>query len=542
MALCAYGLRDDLTVWALAAIACTAALHLWTAVARERIELEYTGLALAAAAFLLVFREFHMDAEKYCLAAAAIPVAFYALSFLARRLGSRAFIASSFDLAAPAAATALVFAAAWSMEKPHLWFAIATTAVLSAVYLALAFVETPRKWLVPAAAAFVGSALLAASYLLLLQKYSTGTPYRSLWIFGIAPVLAAFGLWLRRAEKMKPQGSSAIAVSVIVSLLALWQALAFPDKPLVATLAFAAAAALYAVLAAMLSSAVFGTFASAAFSVAYFSLLRHLQVPDHNYVLWLVALAMLQALVGGAGEDRARERRPAMFVGLAVTVAVISWMIARGELYFDRQGPGLDSAIFATVGSAMVFALVAWLRRTPVALYPAAAALLGSYYLVLHKYDVTATEFYTVPVAALGLLWERLVLRRRWGPGLWPTLAAAAALALALGPSLVLSLDSKELGHALAALCLGTVAVGAGMAMRRKVYLVLGTLTFAGEGVIKLYHFVHRFNLGHWIWLVLVGVAIMGFVVYAETRRNKRLREATDETVKKVARMFDDWE
>jgi hypothetical protein len=250
---------------------------------------------------------------------------------------------------------------------------------------------------------------------------------------------------------------------------------------------------------------------------------------------------MLQALQGGAGDARARERRPAMFVGMAVAVGVISWMAMHGELYLDRAGPGLDTAILTTLAAAAVFALVAWLRRSSAALYPAAAAALGSYYLVLHRFEVSAVEFYTVPVAVLALAWERLAVRPRWGR-LAGNLAAGAALALLLLPPLVLSWRVENLDHALAALGLAGAAVVAGMAMRRRIHLAVGTLAFTAEAAIKLHHFVKIHHVSQWIWLLLAGLVILGFVIYAETRRNRRLRAATDEAIRKMAGMFEGWE
>ncbi len=534
------------------ALALFAGMQVKAALDRRARALEYSALGLFGVAYLLAWRELDLPVEHYCLAAAALPVAYYALSFAARRRSWPGFISSAFDMGAPATALAVFMAFTFSMsqaEKPEfwyradLWYAIGTTAVLAATYLVLAFANNPRKWLHPVAANLAGTALAAGSYLLVLRVFSTGTPYRALWIMAIIPVLVVYGLVLLR-KGLRPRGLAAVGVGVAVSLLALWQALLFPDKPLVATLAFAFAAALYGMLAAMLGSVWLGTAASVAFSVAYFSLLRHLGVGDSFYVLWLVALGMLQSLVGGFGGKGSRERRPAMFVGVAVSIGVISWMIYKRGLYLARGGRELDVAIWTTLGCAAVFAVVALLRRSKAAAYPAAAMLLGSYYLVLHRFAVTYTEFYTVPVAALVLLWAQLVVRPKWG-AVGHNLAAGGGLGLALIPSLVLSLDRhapEHLGHMLAAFGLALAAVLLGMFFRRKAYLVAGTAAFIIEGLIKLVHFKIAYNVTDWIWLLLVGVVILGFVLYAETRRNKRLRARAEEAREKFIEIFREWE
>ncbi len=545
-------LRDDVAALPELALAIFAVLQVKAALERRSRALEYSSLGLFGIAYLLAWSDFDLAVEHYCLAAAALPVAYYVLSFVGRRLSWPAFTESAFDLGAPATVLALFMAFTFSMSKPtsralwfqaDLWYAIGTTGVLAATYLVLAFTTNPRKWLHPVAANLLGTALAAGSYLLVLRVFSTGTPYRALWIMGAVPVLIAYGLVLRR-KGMRPRGLAAVGVGVAVSLLSLWQALRFPDEPLVATLAFAAAAALYGMLAAMLGSTWFGAAASMAFSVAYFSLLRHLGVGGSFYVLWLAALGLLQSLVGGFGGKGSRERRPAMFVGMALTIGIISWMIYRGEVYFTRGGRELDVAIWTTLGCAAVFAAVAFLRRSKAAAYPAAAMLLGSYYLVLHRFSVAYTEFYTVPVAVLALIWARLVIRPKWGVT-GENLAAGGGLGLALLPSLILSLDRtapEHLGHMLAALGLALVAVLLGMFFRRKVYLGAGCSAFVIEGLIKLYHFKVRYEVSDWIWLLLVGLVILGFVLYAETRRNKRLRARAEDAKEKLMEMFKEWE
>ncbi|MHC4917027.1 MAG: SCO7613 C-terminal domain-containing membrane protein, partial [Planctomycetota bacterium] len=520
---------------------------------RQRMRaLEYSSLALFGVAYVLGLRDGETDLHKYCLAVAALPVAFYALSFAARRRNWPAFSGSAFDMAAPAAALSLVLALTLSTSGPStlkywhradLWYAVAASAILGAVYLALSYTDNPRKWLHPVAANFAGSALAALSYLLVLKVFSTGTPYRALWIMGVAPLIIAYGLILDR-KGMRPRGSAAIAVGVLVTVLALWQAMRFPDKPLVATLAFAVAAATFGVISAMRESAYFGAAASAAFSVAYFSLIRKLGVPANSYVLWLAALGILQVLVGGLGRRGERQRRPATFVGMALAIGVSVWMIARGEVYFARGSREIDFAIWTTLGAAVTFGIVALLRRSWAAALPAAAGVLGSYYLVLHRFAVTSTEFYTVPVALMLLAWSRLVVRRKYGPSR-ANFSDGVGLALLVVPSLALSLDMNadaHLFHMLAAFALSIAAVVAGMVLRRKVYLAGGAVGFAIEGCIKLFHFKLKHEVSNWIWLLVIGVVIIGFVLYAETKRNKRLREAADEAKARLARMFEKWE
>jgi hypothetical protein len=544
--------REHLFLLPQGALAALAVLQVWVALRRRMVAVEYCSLAVAGGAWLLMWQDAELPLENYCLAAVVIPLAFYGLSAVGKRLSWKAYAGSAFDMAAPAAALAVTLAFAFSLGKPvsrAVWYradlccAIGTTAALAAAYLALSYTRNARKWLDPSVSNFLGSALVAASYLLILRVFSRGTPYRALWIMGIVPVLLAYGVVLVK-RGMKLRGYGPLLVGVGVSLGSLWQALLFPEEPLVATLAFVVAAAFYGVLAGTLNSTWFGAAASAAFSVGYFSLLRKLGVPAENYVLWLVGLGIMQSVVGGLDGKGARQRRPAMFVGMLLSIGIVSWMVYQGEVYFARGGAQIDTAIWTVLGTAAVFAVVALLRRSRIAAYGAAVALLGSYYLVLHRFAVGYTEFYTIPIAVMTLAWARLVVQRRWG-ALYANVAAAAGIALLLMPSLALSLDRhdlRHLGHMFWALGLSMALVAAGMGMRRKAYLIGGTIGFAAEALVKLYHFKLAYNVSDWIWLLLVGVVILGFVVYAETKRNKRLKVHADEARERLAKMFEDWE
>jgi NADH:ubiquinone oxidoreductase subunit 5 (subunit L)/multisubunit Na+/H+ antiporter MnhA subunit len=118
-------------------------------------------------------------------------------------------------------------------------------------------------------------------------------------------------------------------------------------------------------------------------------------------------------------------------------------------------------------------------------------------------------------------------------------------LALLVVPSLALSLDMSadaHLFHMLAAFVLAIAAVVAGMVLRRKIYLAGGAIGFAMEGCIKLFHFKLKHEVSNWAWLLVIGLVIIGFVLYAETKRNKRLREAADEAKARLAKMFEKWE
>ncbi len=236
--------------------------------------------------------------------------------------------------------------------------------------------------------------------------------------------------------------------------------------------------------------------------------------------------------------------RPAWATSLLLSIGLTSWMVYRGEVYFARGGAQLDVAIWTVLGTAAVFALVALLRKSRIAAYGAAVALLGSYYLVLHRFAVGYAEFYTIPIATMTLVWARLIVQRKWGVA-YARVAAAVGLALLLVPSLALSLDrhdSSHLGHMLWALGLSLVVVMVGMGLRRKVYLFGGAIGFAAEALVKLYHFKLEYSVSDWIWLLLVGMVILGFVLYAETRRNKRLKAHADEARVRLAKMFEGWE
>jgi hypothetical protein len=530
-----------------------AAAQVHGAVWRRRPASEYAALVMLAAGYLLVLEDLELPRRHLCLFAAAVPLVFHGLAHLARRRGWPCFGRSPFDLATPAAWGVVLLALAFSLaqapspdlwREAPLWNAVGAFGLLAALHLALSFErEAPRDWPGAAYFNFAGSALAAAAYLLVLRIFSTGTPYRALWIMAIVPPLVAYGLLLIRAE-LKGRGWAALAVGLAVSALALWQSLLFPDKPLVAALAFAVAAAIYGVIAAFLKSPWFGAAASAAFTVAFFSMLRRLHVPPDHYVLWLTALAALQSLTGSLSGRGERTRRPAMFVGMLLAAGAVTWIAFRHDVYLDRSGGALDAAIWTTLIASAVFALVALLRRSLAAAYPAAAMLLGSYYLVLHRFEVGYAEPYTVPVAALVLLWAQLVAAPRWGRSAG-TAAAVAGLALALAPSLALSIDrtsDRHLGHMLSAFALALAAVVAGMAMRRKAYLVAGVAAFGLEGFIKLVHFKIEHHVSDWVWLLLVGLVIIGFVLYAETRRNARLRSRAEEARARIRRLFQGWE
>ena len=534
------------------ALGLTALLQVLSALRRRSLVLEYTSLVLAAGAFLLAFRDAGLSRERYCLIAAAVPLGCYALSLVARGRSWPRFSKSAYDLSLPAACLALGFAFAFSLGKPasrsvwytaDLWHAIGTASILGSMYMVQSYVRSPRRYMCPAVANFLGTGLLVVAYLLTLRVFSRGTPYRALWIMAAAPACVAYGALLF-SKDLARRGLAAGSVGIGVSAGALFQALLFPDRPLVAALAFAMAAVLYGLVAAILGSGWFGAAASAALSVAYFSLIRHMAVPAESYVLWLVGLGLLQSLVGGPGGRAERQRRPAMFTGMLISIGSISWMIYRGEVYFSRGGPEIDVAIWTILGAAGVFALVAVLQRSRAAAYPAAVALLGGYYLVLHRFAVSWTEFYTVPIALMAMAWSRLFVRRKWGKTL-ANFAAGVSLALLLVPSLALSLDRHSpdhLGHMLWAFGLSVASVLAGMGMRRKVYLGAGLTGFACEALVKLYHFKLEYDVSDWIWLLLVGVVILGFVLYAETRRNKQLKAHAEEARARLAKVFASWE
>lgn len=403
--------------------------------------------------------------------------------------------------------------------RANLFCPILTCLFGAAITILLCFCRRPVNWLPGALLSSCGAVLVLVAYLLELQWFAPDSAYGPIAVFGLSPALAAAG-WAMRRRGMTAEWGPFVAVALLESGLAL--ALSAVGDAQVRILVCFACSAFWGGIGLLFGWRVFSFLASLAVIGAYFTILQELHVPSRLYGVWLVTLALGKVVTGSVVESHRPEpqRHPMVVVGLGITFMALGELAVNARAYVGNE-------VWIGIGVAFLCATVyvaAWLfQKNPLFLYLSGMSLIGAYYIYAFHNEWTAWEAYTLPIAGLVLAWAHLVGRRIYESEEARVLDAVG-IGLLVGPSIVQALDITRRPHALAALLLSLWAVVIGMPLRRRVYVVWGTVAFVLTVLIWGVQILREAGLSGTTWWMLVGGAIFAFAALLEYVRRARQR------------------
>ncbi|GLH97229.1 SCO7613 C-terminal domain-containing membrane protein [Phytohabitans aurantiacus] len=257
-----------------------------------------------------------------------------------------------------------------------------------------------------------------------------------------------------------------------------------------------------------------GALAAVAAGVAFaFAAAQAAELPLHAAAFAVLAVGVLALAAGGAVTPTLTRPLDAA----ALSVAALAVLLALGDLRY--------AAAVAAIWGVAAGGRALWRKSRRVALaMVAASSELLAWWLSLAAGDVTITEAYTLPAAAVALVAGWLALRARPERSSW--LAYGPGLAAALLPSLASVL--VEDGQPIRRLLLGAGALGAvlaGSVWRRQAPVVLGGVTLV---VVTAAELVRVWDLlPRWIFLAAGGFVLIGLAMTYERRRRDLLRLRT---------------
>jgi hypothetical protein len=408
------------------------------------------------------------------------PLALYTMALAA----GRSFPLEGWNLIVLFSGFGIFLSMAFVLRKPLYVYAALVLALLGDYALAMRF------------EAHAGLAAYPLALVLLAMAWEAGRRYGE-----------AFG---------RPLAGASFAAAVLATVFSFHQ-------PVDRIAVFAGDAVLFGVSAGLFRRPVLVYPCAASFVGLSLSSMVQFGLPPMQMAFWMVSLALAQVLFVRAMGDRMRRYLQPVFVGALVIAA---GAVAFGA--FDPRralGREITWSIWGLVVTAAVFGVAGRIRRIPAFLFLAGASLLGAYYLALHKYSIRTMEFHTVPLGiALGV-WGLMRFRRPWGRSLVEVLAAGMLFV----PSAALPYAPGEDGHALAALALAFLLVLAGMAMRRRVYLLGGTGLFVAEVLGKALQFLIRQNLSMAGWGMILGGLMILVAAAFEARKARFVKERLGE-------------
>lgn len=261
------------------------------------------------------------------------------------------------------------------------------------------------------------------------------------------------------------------------------------------------------------------------------------EMPRIQMGFYLLALALTKLIfVRTCGQRLGAYLRPVYVAALLTASAVLLFGLCDHRRALRPES--LQWSIWGLILVSAVFGVAGRIRRIPIFVYLAAANLLGAYYLALHKYDASLWEAYTLPVALGAGLWSALVLRENRRR----VAAEIASAAVCCLPSMLQSFDRDRSIHALYALALAFGLVLAGMVMKRRAYLLGGSIAFVLEVLGKALQFLIDQNLSAAGWGMLIGGVMIVVAALFESRKAKAVRERIDLVRSGAQQYFATWE
>jgi hypothetical protein len=239
-----------------------------------------------------------------------------------------------------------------------------------------------------------------------------------------------------------------------------------------------------------------------------------------GWPLWAALLCTVAGtLAAGAGAVLFdRDGRGQMTVTLAVctgllAVVAISWALA------TATGTLAVTGLFAAAAaSAAVASRSSWLRLASA--WCAAAAALGTTWAGMGAAGVTLVEAYTLPAAGVVLVAGVVAWRDHRHRGSWPVFGPGIALALL--PSLGVTIDRGGLARPLLLTAGALLAVLGGVGRRLQAPLLLGTFTLVALGVDAVLPVAAQ--LPRWLTIGAAGLLLLWLGATTE-RRLTQLRE-----------------
>lgn len=530
-------LSPDIHLTFITVLLAVCAYHVAAAAAWRREWTEYPAIAAGYLGYVTVLLKHDIGVSRFGLLALPAVFAVFLAGMISRRHGEKFFARSPFlcGLVLLGVSVAVPMFARASYDEANLPFVFGTWLLAAGImcYFSLRRFALFDRAATPFSYAF--AILLCVGHALFLQWLSTGTPLAGLYFLQVSVLLAVVA-WLLKMTGFERQWKAPCYVGFAATGVSMYLAISRSD--LTATLVFVGCSVLYGFFQRITGRRFFLWAATVSFSTSYFFALRHLDVEPVQYLLWFSVLAATQVAFSVAmARTKEIATTPIFVIGLLISFSTMVVMIALGGRYFSAN---IDTAIASTLIAAGTYFLSARRAKSIFFYYLSSLTALGAYYLLLHKYEVSMTEFFTLPVAGLVLAAATVHLRHGLENRLanWAYVLGCGAL---LAPSMIRSAWISHLDSCLVAYVLAFGCILAAMMFRRKVVFGAGATAIIYETVLKLVHFVVQRHLSKAQVVMIVGIAIFVFAASLELIRNRRLREKAGLTRKRMKDFFVDW-
>lgn len=380
------------------------------------------------------------------------------------------------------------------------------------------------------------TALLAADFLL-VQSTGYDPHVTGNFLIPTSLVMMAMGWDLKRrhgTEFGAPMGLAGLATALVATAI-VW------NLPLELGTHLTYDALLLAGMAVVLGVPWLMTPASMAFTGALAAFLAHDGMGLPQALCVLTVACIVQALAALVQRPKSKdpgqvESRLGLDVGLsdALLVGALASALAVQAVgaVWTRAYAGVDGwGMLATGLAALLFGGVARVRPHLVLTGLSAAFAFALYGLACRHFELHATEFRTIPLGAALLLWNERKMRRI-------LMIDWTGMAVLLGPPLVRGFDRAADPQSAVFLAAALGLVLAGMALRRRIFLLTGSFAFVSMTMAKAVQVLVETEASWTVWGLLLGTGliVLAAVIEATARgRMARLQTAAGE-------YFADWQ
>lgn len=380
------------------------------------------------------------------------------------------------------------------------------------------------------------SALLC--FLSLLEILGIYEWFRGIYVLGFAIALFILG----RFSRKNPFYTIGFFLTVAVPLYYLFTDIDWYSHYInTAIFMFIIISIIYGVMSVVLKRMSLVYLSAIVFGIAYAMTLQKFDVPLFNYGIWFLTLAFAIIGIGRLGLPQASRlgQNPFYIIGLGITLLVLLSMVAWGEIYIREQ---INIAIISALICAVFYGLLSYFLRDKKIFYLSLLMLLSSYYLVLWKYRINVTEFYTVFPASICIgLGMRERIKKISAVSVTPLTKINIGLGIYFLPGLYQTfypaaiLEGAIVG--LSALALVLIA----LRFRVKHVFVSGLSILVFDILLQAFHFINFGAIPKVFWIGLASVTCIFIGFLGEKRFKEFIKSGLRKTKKSISDYFSDW-
>jgi hypothetical protein len=414
--------------------------------------------------------------------------------------------------------------------------AVYIIAGLTAVATALTRHDEPQQQ--PTMYTFAGGALFFLAVRVLLRDVlAVPTQWVSVYTVGVSvPYLVAGRLLSRLKDRSHSWASYALATLIAAYAIAI----SVPHRS-VAIFTCIGASVIYGILARLARKDAFLYASIVSFSLAYLFSLVQSDVPAHAYGLYFLVVGLTLTLVGKAVRPGAKrlEDNPFYVVAALISVVVVVSLFVAGKMYFTTE---INTSIAVTVAAALMYALFAFFLGSRRLFLLSGAMLLGTYYLLLLKYEVTLTHAYTFPPAAILVGLGVADIRATDPPASLTArpLISAGLLVLFL-PAFVKTVAHEDLLEGILIMVFGVSIIYLSMRLKVKALFAGAAIAIAGDILIETINIMRTVSVPREVYIGTGSVLLIFMGCLAEKRFKAAVTGTVLRTKDRIADYFEGW-